>query len=770
MITDTPVRPSGASPRAPRPMGSGDVPEVAARPVPARAWALSLLAYVLAQGAQLALVRHWAPRFFWFDDSQAQFGPMTWWLGQHLQGGRPPLMDPDLGMGGNVVADMQYGVLDPLHWLLQALVGRGSDFLTISWTYGAFMLLLLGAGSLCLLLQYRVRPVLAVAAAVGIGSSGFLVWYGSSWWPLLWATACLPWLWVGLRSRSAVGVLVTGLATWALLTSGNPYAFPFAALIIVGQLVEYRREYGSWRALVNVRVAARAVACVGGLVVAVPTLLAVVQLSSVMGRQGPDLLVGNAGFAVPNLADVLVGGPTLLGETSTWSGTIGLVPAMATVLVALPLAALVDWRAALRRPALVTAGLVVVGAAVATQLPTTVSVFRYPVRYLVYVEVFLPVLVLVAVTVAGRITRRRVAVAAGVACVQALLAEFRAPFFWRWHLLALVVVLVALAAALVVLPAAVRGPAAEADTTVRMRLDRDDVFRERLRGLAGDRRLASLAAVLLVLAVGAGFPIGERMMVSLQHRSDVLAHVPSDGSPFRTLDAGRSEGTTVAQFRAQSYAPGQHLTVITWNFAPDRGWAAGIVNGSGNVIAGLEPGYASLAVWQAQLNSHWCRSVWGATCSDPASLLATAGTTGVSWIDLLSSDTVLLSVDAPAAIQQHFRSTWQAAGGSGAWLRFERHDALPGRVTAADGVTVSPAGWTSGVARVGTPMDSYVVSTGNSAGTLATRIPYYPGMRATLDGRDLPVSTVEGAVLAVRVPAGVHDGRLELFYAPAGAA
>ena len=61
----------------------GLVPAEASRPRGSRAgtWVLALAAYLVVQGSQLALVRHWAPRFFWFDDSQAQFGPMTWWLG-----------------------------------------------------------------------------------------------------------------------------------------------------------------------------------------------------------------------------------------------------------------------------------------------------------------------------------------------------------------------------------------------------------------------------------------------------------------------------------------------------------------------------------------------------------------------------------------------------------------------------------------------------------------------------------------------------------------
>ncbi len=415
------------------------------------------------------------------------------------------------------------------------------------------------------------------------------------------ATACLPWLWAGLRSRSAAGVLVTGLATWALLTSGNPYALPVAGLVIAGQLVEYRAAYGSWgTALRTTRALSRAAACVGGLVVALPTVVATLQLSEVMGRQQPDPLVGNAGFAVPNLAEVILGGTTLLGQTNAWSGAIGLVPAMATTLVALPAAALVDWRVAWRQPGVLTAGLVWLAAVAATQLPTTVSVFRYPVRYLVYVEVFLPLLVLIALAVAPRLSRRRIAVAAGVAVAQSALALSRAPVLVKWHLLALLVAFVALAALVLLLrprtaQAADGAPGAD-DVTAEGRATawssegRQESARS--RGV-----LPGLAGVVLVLAVASGFPIGEQMMVAVQERADAIeGNPPSNGAPLRALDPGRDVGTTVEQYRERSYASDEQLTVVTWGFDGDRGWDDGVVNGSGNVIAGLQPGYASLAV------------------------------------------------------------------------------------------------------------------------------------------------------------------------------
>ncbi len=163
------------------------------------------------------------------------------------------------------------------------------------------------------------------------------------------------------------------------------------------------------------------------------------------------------------------------------------------------------------------------------------------------------------------------------------------------------------------------------------------------------------------------------------------------------------------------------------------------------------------------------RTVWGATCSEPQTLLAEAGNTGVTWWDLMTSDTVLLSVDAPAEVRAHLDRGWRQVAATETWLRYQRADGLPGRVTAVTGdVRVSEDDWTFGLARTGEPVDSYVVATGDQGGTLATRIPYYPGMAATLEGESLPVTTVEGAALAVELPAGVDAGRLELAYAPAG--
>jgi hypothetical protein len=694
--------------------------------------------YLVLQVAQLLLLRRLAPRFFWLDDSQGQFGPMIWWLGRHLQDGRPPLMDPEQGMAGNITADMQYGALDPLHWGLQALAAGTDDVLRMAWGFGALCVLLLGTGVLVLLRSYRVHRVLAVAGALGVASSGFFLWYGSSWWPLLWSVAWLPWFWWGLAARRWWSVVVLAVATWALLASGNPYVLFFALALLAAQAVELVRAAGTARALLRGAPLARLAALLAGLAVASPTLLTTVQLSSVMARQDPDPVIGNEGFGVANLADVLLGGPTLLGQTNAWGGNVQLVPALYTLLVAVPALALVDWRRAWRAPGVLTAASVYLLAVVFTQLPTTVSVFRYPLRYIVVAELALPLLALLGLTAAAVVTRRRLWIAAGLVAAQGALSWARAPVFVKWHALAVVVVALAVAALVLLL----RAP-------------------RRAQAVAG-------AVVLLALTWGTVF-VGERMMVSLQDRVDALDGRPSpDDEPLRSLPAGGQLATTVADYRARSAAVDQAVTVITYDFGDDMGWAGGVLRGNGNLLADLRTGGGSLAVWQSALDTHWCRSYEGATCSDAGTLLATAPGTGTAWVDLLSDDTVLLDRDAPQELAAHFDQTWARAGTAGDFVEYRREDGLPGRVTAADGVTVTQQPGGSGLAYGDAPMDTYTVATGDAPGTLAFRIPSWPGLRVTLDGRPLPAGSVDGSVLAVTVPAGVDAGALAVSYVPVG--
>lgn len=704
----------------------------------ARRWLAPGALYLVLQSVQVVVLHELAPRFFWLDDSQRQFGPMAWWMGRNLRDGRPPVMDPDLGMAGNLVADMQYGALDPLQWVFQSVAGRFDNLVLLSWAYTSVLTALLGAGTLWLLLHYRVRPVLAVAGALGVASSGFYMWYGGSWWPLMWSTAWLPLLWAGLASRRWPGAIVAGVATWALLTSGNPYAVPFGVLIVAGQVWENLRERGSVRSLVNARLVSRLVACTGGVIVALPTLLTALQLVPIMGRGLPDPEVGNSGFAVANLADVVLGGMTLMGQTNTWNGNIGKAPALATLLVALPLLALVRWERAIRASGVLTAAVLYLAAVVFTQLPSQILVFRSPVRYLVAVQVALPLLALIAFTAAPDLSRRRLRVVGLILGAQLVLSLFRAPVFFRWHLLAAVVTAAAFAATVMV---------------------------------ARNRPSWPLApSVVLLAAVFASLLVGEQMMVSVQERFDDINSLPESGSrPFRVLTPGYAPGGTVQEYRENAYATDTHLTaIVQGNFGDDMGLSTGITAGNTNLIAGLKPGFGSLAVAQAELGEHWCRLYEGDTCSSPAELLATVPGTSMPWVDVLSSDRVVLEQPAEPEIARHFETEWERHSEREGWVEYRREDGLPGRITVARGVEVSTSDWTAGLAYAGEPMDVYSVSTGGFPGSLIFRTPYWPGFRATLDGASLAVSSVDQSVLKIDLPPGLSGAELEIFYEPIG--
>lgn len=702
-----------------------------------RQWPLVYAVYALLQGLQLLLLGRAAPRLFWYDDAQSQFAPVMWWMGRNLEDGRPPLLDPEQGVAGNFTADMQYGVLDPFHWLMQALAATTDDLLLLSWVYGGCCLLLLGFGALSVLLHYRVTAVLAVAGALGIASSGFLVWYGSSWWPLLWSVAWLPWLWLGMATRRWPGALLAGVATWALLAAGNPYAVPFALLLVLAQVWERYREAGSVRDLLDRDLLGRAVACVGGLIIALPTLLSAIELAPLLGRPLPEKLVGNEAFGVSNFADVALGGMTLLGQTNAWGGSLGLAPAMSTMIVALPLLALVSWRSAWQAPGVPTAALVLGLAAAATQLPTVVSVFRYPLRYLTFVQIFLALLAILAVSAAPRINRARLRLAFALVLVQGLLAVARAPELVEWHLVALLITAASLVAAVFV-----------------------------CRGTRG----RALAGVALIMGASAGIHVAERMMESLEARRGAIASAPFDvGQPLRPLNEGYELGETVGEYRERAYSVDEVVTVLYYGgFPADRGWDFGVLDGSGNLFAGLRGGYGASASWQTELQKHWCRDYQGATCSDPRALLADVPGTDSPWVDVLSADTVVFHNGAPAMLRQHFESTWDTVDVRGPWTEYVRDDDLPGRVTVAKDVEVRESGWFAGLAYAGRPHDRYIVSTGDSEGLLVLRIPYFEGFRATLDGQSLPVSSVDQSVLTIELPPGVRAGSLAISYAPAG--
>ena len=212
------------------------------------------------------------------------------------------------------------------------------------------------------------------------------------------------------------------------------------------------------------------------------------------------------------------------------------------------------------------------------------------------------------------------------------------------------------------------------------------------------------------------------------------------------------------------------MTALTWqDFGTDRGWASGIVSGSGNLLANLKVGFGSLAVWQAKLQEKVCHTYNGQTCAAAADALAIVPGTNLPWIDVTSSDTVLIDASAPAEIASYFDSNWTFVARGSKWTEYARPDASHGRVTSSENVEFNDSATKVGVAKIGQAMESYSVTTGSETGKLVFRTPYWPGLKVTLDGKDVTSYAVGGAILGADIPAGTTDGNLQVWFEPTGA-
>lgn len=677
------------------------------------------------------------PRFFYLDDKQLQYLPVFRWLGQ-APGLLPPLLDPDQGMAGNFVADPQYGVLDPAHWLVYAATLLSDNLNTVSWVISVGAIVVLGLGVCAITTEYGVRPGWSAAGALAVSTSGWLLYVGASWWPMVWGTAFLPWLWWGVASRSRYGPVVAALAGYLVVASGYPYALPFAVAVVLAVMADWwlvdTREH---RVLTRRRVGTL-VCAAGGALAGSCNLIVASRLLDVAHRAGgAPRSTGNHGTFIPNFVDVVVGGTTLHGHVPSVWGNILTLPAFATAWFVLPLLAVVDWRRAVRQRGSVAAIVLVVVSVAATQLPTDVGTLRYPIRYLADVQLFLPVLTVLLLRKGMVLTPGRVLVAASLVGTQFLLAVARSPVFSGWHLAAAVLVAICL--------------------VVVLRCRRPERHR-------------ALAAVL-VLSVALLPQVGAQAAVTAKRRLSTV--MPVGPSPLPTFGAHDSQEWPISErgYRAAAWQPDLDATVVvpSAGVGPSLGLSRGILLGSANLFSGTQPGFGYTTVGQDAWAELWCADYLGqsGTCPDVArKLLRTAPGTDVTWLDVLAKDTLLLSDEAPESLRTAMGSlsTWKFGGHRKHYDVYVRTHPTPGRATwRSEGVrTLRPVS-------VGPTTQRYVVSIdAEKTQQVVFRDTWWPGYRATLDGRRIPTRPLEGAVVAVDLPPGRYEAELDVRYVPDG--
>jgi hypothetical protein len=255
------------------------------------------VAAAVALLAQLPLARN--RLFYFWDDSAAQFIPMYRALGERVLAGHwPTMLDPDAWMGGNISAESLFGEWNPVNVGNYVLVASLPDLAVAAAIVKTEYLVLLAVGTYLLCREYGAARWASSAVAVALPFSGFTLFFeASSWAAGLMSFAWIPLLWWAIRRyingrTLAIWPFVIGFLT---ITSGNPYGLLAVGIVVLGLAVEMlltRRKI--WQL-------AGITACLGG--VALLVFLPLVGNSSVSWRENREMF--NNGQLVPSLTDVL---------------------------------------------------------------------------------------------------------------------------------------------------------------------------------------------------------------------------------------------------------------------------------------------------------------------------------------------------------------------------------------------------------------------------------------------------------------------------------
>lgn len=161
-----------------------------------------------------------------------------------------------------------------------------------------------------------------------------------------------------------------------------------------------------------------------------------------------------------------------------------------------------------------------------------------------------------------------------------------------------------------------------------------------------------------------------------------------------------------------------------------------------------------------------CLDYMGASCPDaPRHLFAREPATRVPLIDLLRLDRVVVQKGPLAAsFAQEAGSEWERTRSGEYADVFTRRVPLP---QAPRALSFVPSGMDIVPVLDRPDRQTFRLKPGHAGARLVFARPWYPGLRASLDGRDLPVNPLLTLLPSVELPAG-EGGKLIVEYVPAG--
>lgn len=406
---------------------------------------LWLIASVLAVLAMIAARLVKEPRFLFWDDTQLGAFGQWYGLGSHLLRGELPILSPGSWQGGNYLAEGQWGIWNPLTWLV-ALIMHVQDGATLAVTAVKVAFLVgLCVGAFLLARAYGARPQWAALAGFTATAGGQTIFMDApSWVTGLQTVALFAFLWWALKRHLDDGKSPIPYFVFAylLVTIGYVFAVLEIAAVLLAFLAFALIARDGRRALRIV------------LLGAFPALLAIfvylpgILTAPVTQRSGSDIL--NDQFLNMDIGDLATSSITTAVSSvrGYWGDLLPVPLAYVTWLLPLLVLASSGWRRSLSSLRVPLVVLIVTIALVVG--PSVIGPLRYPARMMPYAVLAIAVCIAVIFSRGWPrvVSARRVAVAAGAMVLAGWLSWAAQPASWRIVAVATLLQLVMLGALL----------------------------------------------------------------------------------------------------------------------------------------------------------------------------------------------------------------------------------------------------------------------------------------------------------------------------------
>ncbi|MFF0533519.1 hypothetical protein ACFYT3_34780 [Nocardia amikacinitolerans] len=680
-------------------------------------WAAITVLGVIAGYAAvlLANVRH-----YFTDDTESQYTALWVGLGRALRDGQFPVMVPEQWMSGNNTMD-DAGLFNPPQLLIDLIAPSVDNVALYATVVKLIFSIIAATGVYRICLAYGARPAWSAVAGIAFPLSGFFLFFDqASWMTALTGTAWLVHAWASsVRYTRGLGGPIP-VFVFLYLTISTQYIFPAveAALMLlavaVGELV-YQRKWWPVARLTAVSLCAG----LAGLLTFLPSML-----SAKVTWRGTAQINNDQFLTVPWSESLNASLPSSLPAFTSWWGYVQPMPLTYIAWFLIPALAFVDWKRARESwRELSAVALFAMIMLMWTAGPGSIGPLRWPVRVLPMLAIGLLVLVCVLLGRYGTFQNwKNRGIAGGVLILALWVRSFSAdPHHALWHVVA--------ALAIAAVGAGV-------------------VWLARERGIAA-------ACALTIFAM---FPIAY-FQVSAAQPTPMPWNLPAD----------RTEAMAkFPDFTGTTLQLGERGLLQPADRDIDAAYGSLVF---GNYARALELKYVNgyTPTGHFYFGELLCMRWDSSVCPDAyRRVFAPEPTTGRPLVDLMKLDRVVLQRALYPDARDH------AAPEGWKWVDYPGHERyiavlervdgpvsiVNGRVSDTKNVTATSIDETDTTSRVR-------VSSEQGGRVVFARLGW-PGYRVTLDGKQIPITTVAKSFVAVEVPAGTKDAELVLTWRPPG--